>query len=401
MKYVVNKIVELIYANGPSKDKETMVRVDGFEDINIYNQVAIQLKNNIDKLGLTIDIKLARNKWNEFNKSVKNTSVLQFMKQQKWVAEQESMTYYRNLHDVNVVVLLGTENEEDKGGLANFQSITPETLVNELNGKYHKLFEDDSFTVSDNDIIDRLYKDLFEFKPIDICKLSDIADTWNGRYSNRKEFIELFFKELPIWGLPFRSLTLPKDHEITGRKNVLGGCHRFITRQLFNNKMSITQYNKYLKKIDYYNEDGADTAKYSGNNECWSEQGINSYDEFSKVLKEFIVGDKLQENTEKLLKVDYSIIEDVLGIALPKQGKKPKDNTKVLLGEPIEVFTNALFTTLVDIKNKKIDVENIEFNFSQAEIVCMYSNVDGARKNNSYLKNGKKFVFIVEELLNI
>ena len=74
MKYVVNKIVELIYANGPSKDKETMVRVDGFEDINIYNQVAIQLKNNIDKLGLTIDIKLARNKWNEFNKSVKNTS---------------------------------------------------------------------------------------------------------------------------------------------------------------------------------------------------------------------------------------------------------------------------------------------------------------------------------------
>lgn len=214
MKYVVNKIVELIYANGPSKDKETMVRVDGFEDINIYNQVAIQLKNNIDKLGLTIDIKLARNKWNEFNKSVKNTSVLQFMKQQNWVAEQESMTYYRNLHDFNVVVLLGTENEEDKGGLANFQSITPETLVNELNGKYHKLFKDDSFTDSDNDIIDRLYKDLFEFEPIDICKLSDIADTWNGRYSNSNEFIELFFKELPIWGLPFRSLTLPKNHEI-------------------------------------------------------------------------------------------------------------------------------------------------------------------------------------------
>ena len=390
MKYVVNKIVELIYANGPSKDKETMVRVDGFEDINIYNQVAIQLKNNIDKLGLTIDIKLARNKWNEFNKSVKNTSVLQFMKQQNWVAEQESMTYYRNLHDFNVVVLLGTENEEDKGGLANFQSITPETLVNELNGKYHKLFKDDSFTDSDNDIIDRLYKDLFEFEPIDICKLSDIADTWNGRYSNSNEFIELFFKELPIWGLPFRSLTLPKNHEIIGRKNVLAGCHRFITRQLFNNKMSITQYNKYLKKIDYYNADGADTAKYSGNNECWSEQGINSYDEFSKVLKEFIVGDKLQENTEKLLKVDYSIIEDVLGIALPKQGKKPKDKTKVLLGEPIEVFTNALFTTLVDIKNKKIDVENIEFNFSQAEIVCMYSNVDGAEEKQQLFEEWQR-----------
>ena len=62
----------------------------------------------------------------------------------------------------------------------------------------------------------------------------------------------------------------------------------------------------------------------------------------------------MKNYTEKLLKVDYSIIEDVLGIALPKQGKKPKDKTKVLLGEPIEVFTNALFTTLVYIKNKKI-----------------------------------------------
>ena len=43
MKYVVNKITELIMNNEPSKSTETMVRVDGFENIEIYEQVAVQL----------------------------------------------------------------------------------------------------------------------------------------------------------------------------------------------------------------------------------------------------------------------------------------------------------------------------------------------------------------------
>lgn len=126
---------------------------------------------------------------------------------------------------------------------------------------------------------------------IDICKLSVIADSWNGKISNSKDFIELFFNELPTWGLPLRRLELPKRQEIMGRKNVLAGCHRFIVRQPFNSKMSITQYNKYMKRIDYYNSGEADLAKYPADNDCWSEQGISNYDEFSKVLKEFIIGE--------------------------------------------------------------------------------------------------------------
>lgn len=376
MKYVVNRIIELIMDNEPSKDKETMIRVDGFDSIKIYEQVASKLSEELLKEGLSLDIKLAKNKWNAFKKKSDNTTILQSMMQHNWVAEEDSMTHYRNLHDSNVVVLLGTEDEEDKGGLANFQSITPDILIKTLNGKYHLIFNDDSFTDSDNEVIDRLYKDLFEFEAIDICKLSDIADSWNGKISNSKDFIELFFNELPTWGLPLRRLELPKRQEIMGRKNVLAGCHRFIVRQPFNSKMSITQYNKYMKRIDYYNSGEADLAKYPGDNDCWSEQGISNYDEFSKVLKEFIIGENLSENTSKLLTVDYSIVEDVLEIGIPTGKKPPKDKVKTLIGDPLEVFTNALFTTLAHIKNADISIENIEFRFSQAEIVCMYSDIE-------------------------
>lgn len=389
MKYVVNRIIELIMDNEPSKDKETMIRVDGFDSIKIYEQVASKLSEELLKEGLSLDIKLAKNKWNAFKKKSDNTTILQSMMQHNWVAEEDSMTYYRNLHDSNVVVLLGTEDEEDKGGLANFQSITPDILIKTLNGKYHLIFNDDSLTDSDNEVIDRLYKDLFEFEPIDICKLSDIADSWNGKISNSKDFIELFFNELPTWGLPLRRLELPKRQEIMGRKNVLAGCHRFIVRQPFNSKMSITQYNKYMNRIDYYNSGEADLAKYPGDNDCWSEQGISNYDEFSKVLKEFIIGENLSENTNKLLMVDYSIVEDVLEIGIPTGKKPPKDKVKTLIGDPLEVFTNALFTTLAHIKNADISIENIEFRFSQAEIVCMYSDIEDDEEQQQLLDTWK------------
>lgn len=389
MKYVVNRIIELIMDNEPSKDKETMIRVDGFDNIKIYEQVASKLSEELLKEGLTLDIKLAKNKWNAFKKKTDNTTILQSMMQHNWVAEEDSMTHYRNLHNSNVVVLLGTEDEEDKGGLANFQSITPDILIKTLNGKYHMIFNDESLTDSDNEVIDRLYKDLFEFEAIDICKLSDIADSWNGKISNSKDFIELFFNELPSWGLPFRRLELPKRQEIMGRKNVLAGCHRFIVRQPFNSKMSITQYNKYMKRIDYYNSGEADLAKYPGDNDCWSEQGISNYDEFSKILKEFIIGENLNENTSKLLTVDYSIVEDVLEIGVPTGKKPPKDKVKTLIGEPLEVFTNALFTTLAHIKNADINIENIEFRFSQAEIVCMYSDIEDDEEQQQLLDTWK------------
>ncbi len=389
MKYLVNRIIEFIMDNEPSKDKETMIRVDGFDNIKIYEQVASKLSEQLHKEGLTLDIKLAKNKWNAFKKKSDNTTILQSMMQHNWVAEEDSMTYYRNLHNSNVVVLLGTEDEEDKGGLANFQSITPDILIKTLNGKYHMIFKDESLTDSDNEVIDRLYKDLFEFEAIDICKLSDIADSWNGKISNSKDFIELFFNELPSWGLPFRRLELPKRQEIMGRKNVLAGCHRFIVRQLFNSKMSITKYNKYMKRIDYYNSGEADLAKYPGDNDCWSEQGISNYDEFSKILKEFIIGGNLSENTSKLLTVDYSIVEDVLEIGVPTGKKPPKDKVKTLIGEPLEVFTNALFTTLAHIKNADINIENIEFRFSQAEIVCMYSDIEDDEEQQQLLDTWK------------
>lgn len=389
MRYVVNRIIKLILDNEPSKENETMIRIDGFDDMAIYEQVASKISMIFEKKGLTVDIKLAKNKWNFFEKNSENTTIIQSMKQHNWIAEEDSITHYRNLHTSDVVILMGTEEEEDKGGLANCKSITPEILVKTLNGKYHLLFDEESFSDRDNELIDRLYRDLFKYQAIDICKLSNIVDLWEGKIANIKDFVELFFKDLPMWGLPFRRLEIPSIKEIMGRRNILAGCHRFIVRQLFNSKMSVKQYKKYIEKIDFYDSGKSELAKYTSDNECWSEQGVESYSEFAKILKEFIIGENIEENTKKLLKVDYCIVEDVLEIGIPTEKKPPKDKVKTLVGEPLEVFSNALFLTLAHIRKEDINVEKIEFNFSQAEIVCMYSEAEDEEEKQQLLEAWK------------
>lgn len=60
-----------------------------------------------------------------------------------------------------------------------------------------------------------------------------------------------------------------------------------------------------------------------------------------------------------------------------------------MIGDPLEVFTNALFTTLAHIKNADISIENIEFRFSQAEIVCMYSDIEDDEEQQQLLDTWK------------
>ena len=371
MKYIIDSIVNLIIYNEPSKEKETMIRIDGFDELAIYEQVATKISNIVKEKGLTIDIRLAKNKYNNFKNSEDiNTTILQSMEQHNWVATEASITYYRNLHKSDVVLLMGTEDEEDRGGLANCYSITPDTIVKTLNQQYHILFVNEFFTNEDNEIVDNLYKDLFEYKAIDICKLSNFADSWKDKYTNRQEFIKLFFSSLPEWGLPFRKLTFPKEAEIRSRKNILSSCYHFVSRQLFNNKMSERQYKKYIDQIDLYVKN--DKAKYPSNHKCWKEQGIKSYDDFAKILKEFIIGDNILENQKKLLTIDYSIIEDVLQIPIPSTTIGQKSKVKTLIGSPLNVFLNALFTTFMYIQDDST-VQTIEFDFKHAEIISMYT----------------------------
>lgn len=370
MKYIVNKTADIIRRSSPSLEGEAMIRVDGFEDVRFYDNLAHKIVNDFSGSGLSVDIKLANNKWEFFQKHSEHTSSLQSLKQNGWIAGNESITRYRNLHTSNLLVLLGTESEEDKGGLLNCYCITADTIIAEIDGQYSEVFDYLSFfSESEKAVIDKLYKDLFAYVPADIFKLSNVADEWENQISNIGDFVELFFANLCRWGLPNRKNNLPAGKELRSRKNVLELEQSFISRSLFK-KMTLKRYQEYYEKLMKYRED---QGEYGPGWDGWNDQAIHSYDQFAEVVMEYARGENTSTNRKLLEKTEFDVVSSVLGIKLEKVHVK-RNTTIKLKGNPLIVFTKALLYTLNDCIGE--DIVRVCFDITQAEIVSMYSDTE-------------------------
>lgn len=382
MKYIVDTIVNLIVNNSPAKDGEMMVKVDSFEDIKIYEAISKKVSTTLKEKDLSVKIKLAKNKWRHFKNNAQDSVYIQSMEQGEWIADEESITHYRNLHDSNVLILLGTEDEEDKGGLLNCYTITPNVLVENLSGDYYAVFAGSiDLGKSEIDVVNKLCKDLFDFVAIDICKVSNLFDSWANRITTIDDFVELFYASLPMWGLPFKKMELPVMKDLKSKSNILRVEHNFISRQMFK-KLSKSQYNKYKSQIETYEKE---QYEYSSSWTGWTNQGIKSYDELSSIILGYARGERVEEYKEKLIQTDFSIIEAILDIKIVKE-KKEKVTIPVITGEPLEAFTSVLLQMLSIVKELDVAVSAFDFEINQAEVVSMYSD-SGDEEEKQQLQN--------------
>ena len=378
MKYITEQIDRLISSHEPDPKGETMVLINGFEDLRVYNQVARLIAYRYKLSQLTSEIKLAGKKWASLQSS-SDTSTKQSMIQNGWIADAESITFYRNLHKSNILVLMGTEDEEDTGGLKNCFTITPESLLEDLNGDYCRVFSgcfNYSLSEADAACINKMYRNLFEFVAPDICKLSACADRWQGSFDSLDDFIIEYFQVLPEWGLPYRKINVLNRKQIEKVGNFLRPEYQFISRRLFS-KISKAQYANFKKKLEQYDADG---KTYSSSWPEWISQGFDSYDSFSQTLLAFIRGEDIDANKRKLLKLDYSIVDEILNIKLKKPIKVLVHEISVS-GEPLQAFLHAFLTMMKEGKARGIDViSQVEFEFTQAEIVTGFTDADDLEK---------------------
>ena len=256
MQYIINNILETIANRVPASGNETIILVNGFDKLKIYAELATTLEETYNSSTFTLNVKLAKRKWDELVKT-SDTTTIQQMLQNNWVAENESVTFYRNQHKVDMLVLLGTENEEDTGGLTNCFTITPTSLVHNLNGNYYKIFEKcftNELSNDDKASVNAAFSALFEYCPINICHLSDVADEWHGEFDLISEFCEAFGKKLPEWGLPGRILVPFKPQSFRKKTNFLHDEMDFISGKMFQ-RMSQRAYKSLMKKIDKYEDE--------------------------------------------------------------------------------------------------------------------------------------------------
>ena len=383
MTYLINRIIELVSQHEPDTDGEAMILINGFSDLHIYEQIARILHEKYKFSPISAEFKLAGRKWAELS-TTSDSTTRQSMIQNGWVADKESITYYRNLHRVNILILMGTEDEEDTGGLQNCFTITPESLLTELSGDYSPIFRSCfTFDLLKADIvcINKMYKNLFEFVAPDIFKMSQQADRWYEGFDSIGEFIGVFFDFLPEWGLQRRVLKPLKQKEVEQTGNFLRGQYQFISRRLFQ-KVSKAQYWNCANKLKKYNEEG---KTYSNLWDGWPSQGFHIYDEFAETLLEFIRGENIQSNLAKLLGVDYTIIDEILNIKLPKAPKTLVKDYPVT-GDPLKAFLSAFFHIMQEGKGFGIsELAEVCFEFDHAEVVTGYTDADDREKQEQLI----------------
>lgn len=378
MQFIVNSIVRHIAEKEPAPGGEAIILINGFERLAIYAEIAKKLSARYSGSSLSINIKLAKRKWDELS-STSNSLLVQQVLQNGWVADKESVTYYRNQHNVNILVLLGTENEEDTGGLLNCFTITPDWLVDNLGEEYDLIFEKCFVSdISDDDrkCINSAYKALFEYCPIDICRLSDIADRWNNQFDSIYDFSAEFGKSLTEWGLPGRSVQAFKPQNFRAKTNFLHDERDFISGKMFQ-RMSQKAYKGLVNKMSIYAEKG----KYSGSDTNWEQYDFDGYEAFSDTILEFARGENVPVNRSRLLKVDFSIIKDILKFKTKVDPPIVKTTDISITGEPLTVVMRAALYALKKAKEaERSDLHIISFSFASASIVTGYTDVDDEDK---------------------
>jgi len=309
------------------------------------------------------------------------------MNSNKWIADNKSITFYRNQPEQKLLVLMGTEEEDDKDGLRNCFEITPESLLEDLDGIYSNVFPYVKGVFSDDEqhLVDKLYRDLFEYVPADICLLSKQADLWEKQVTTFEDFEEHFFNELTTWNLPYRKNNLPTQKALK-IYNYIRPEYNFINLISFKN-LTRKDFLKDLKRIEEYNKrEEQFSEKWDG----WSSQKINNYKQYAETLISFIEGKNVEICRKQLLFCDFSIAEEILSLYIDDP-VNPKSSVKKIIGDPLTVFTKTVLYSLLKIYNEKLDISTIKIDIQEIDLVTGFSGSKNPDEIDAFYKVWKNF----------
>ena len=187
MKKYLDEIIHLIDLQKNKSENITIVRLEGFENPIIYKEVCKYFKA-MSKVNL--HAKLSREKYLEFKEAANNdwSIAINFLENNNFVDYEGAMTKWRNNSaDIgndgvtkNLVLLMGTESVPDKGGLADFYKITPESILEIVKKDYSTWFKEIvPSVVVDKAVkkgINTFFKVLFKNININLVVLSKLVD---------------------------------------------------------------------------------------------------------------------------------------------------------------------------------------------------------------------------------
>ncbi len=370
-RWFYNKIIEQLQ----STDGQALICMNGIDDAGVYNDICQALKAYTDKNGISFTAKLSRQKYEIFLKDPDSKSYADTLRNRDWVDFEDKLTYYRNLATTSgrqkyLVLLMGTETVEDKGGLFDFYTLSPQIADKRLKDNYSSLLPDRLHRAGSEDstfdsAFDRFYQTLFHYVEKDLLRLSKQIDSWETAEYTEEEIWDDMFRSLPlVWKVPVIVDMKPsigaasKSDQIS----ILAKACQFIQRKRYakiskkDRKKLIDQFDIYATK-EPFNRYAADFP---------SGQSVSGLDELKQIVVDFASNVYTEKNRQVLLGTDYSIVEDVLKTRLPKS--KAKSKVQKIYGDPLTVLITAFLSTATDSACANCTFNNIEFRVSKVSV---------------------------------
>lgn len=375
MKQLISVIIKHI-SRQIQPDEINMVRLENFDDPVIYKSVCEELRAGGRTPGFVAKLTLAKYRQFSSENRPEWTQALNYLHQGtnpvyaeprsaaynagSFVDFENAITKWRNespnmpAGQTSLVLLMGTEAAVDDAGSLKDTTfvISPQKIIEDLGKDYSEWFVEvmrsGGFDNKESHkAIHTLYRALFSGINIDIFKLSGFIDELQAvQFTSCQELIGHICETLSTtWLVPsiMDSKAIPKVSALSEEKlraaGIITDAIDFIERVNADNLLSKAAILKLQSKFQQYAEKyvddvnsafPADTAQFP------------NFQAFEDCVIGFQRGMNLKENREKLLKVDYAIIAEIVRTKLPRAtAEKPR----VVTGEPMEAYARMFLET--------------------------------------------------------
>lgn len=412
--HVLTAQIERLIKN--SARKTIIIRLECMDDPRVYWMVCDHL-SKLPEISVFI-AKLSREKYFTFTKEARpewalslqnlhqggnpmySDSISDLYSEKSYVDFGNAITKWRNesasleAEKTSLVLLMGTEAAPDTGGLADTSFvISPKEIIADLSADYSSWFQN---VLHQNNIesqdcstaIHTLYKVIFANTNIDIFKLSSFVDQINPlTFNSSQDLINYICETLSTtWGIPsLKNPTfVPKVSGLAKGKmasgKIIERAIRFIERaddipseSRLNGQEE--QFKKYVEKRTADESEPFDPfAPFPKDAPVFP-----SFYDFHDCYFEFVRGKNIEENRSLLLKTDYAIVADILGIDV--SNRKVAKKVPPVSGEPVEAYTRIILDA---INRYHEDTEHIPTSFTFRVDSISLSNCTEDQKDSAF-----------------
>lgn len=361
-----------------------LIKLENFESPIIYQQICdyfsgvsmIEQKGKqiqIDCFQALMDVRKFRHFQNEANKNdYLWTAALEYLQDNEYYNEMMPLTSMRNkaaemTGKTTVFLLMGAEDAEDKGSLADFNHISSDDLIAAVKKDYSAWFKS-TLTAFDEDkpdycnALNNIFKAIFKWQNLDIMKFSRFVDAVNRQtFEDFREMVSYIFETLKdYWEIPSILTSVPNVSSMKGNKSVaiIENDYLFIHNLISLPSAKLKKINDLLEQ--YAEKEELDRTASIG--------PFSDFEDFGKHLTDFLHKRDMDTNRRLFMQMDFGIISKILKLKVPSDTKPPKDSVIKLSGDPLIVYLKMISHTLQEFQKEYENEFPIELIFSVKQI---------------------------------